>query len=38
MRGNLVDTKNLPRLNITEDVNFIKNLKNDYKEVDVKDL
>ena len=38
MRGNLIDTKNLPRVNITEDVTFIKNQKNDYKEVDVKDL
>ena len=38
MRGNLIDTKNLPRVNITEDVTFIKNHKNDYKEVEVKDL
>ena len=38
MRGNLIDTKNLPRVNITKDVTFIKNQKNDYKEVDVKDL
>ena len=38
MRGNLIDTKNLPRVKITEDVTFIKNHKNDYKEVEVKDL
>lgn len=38
MRGNLIDTKNLPRVNITEDVTFIKNHKKDYTEVDVKDL